>query len=655
MRFFLNGLARVLGTSVVAAACVAACGGEKGDQGPAGPAGANAGTVSPGEPGANGSNGAKGDTGAQGPAGPAGKRRSIQFASVMAPTTDADKRLVLGSTKAVVDGDAYALSFHTELRSGQTLGKNVFGRIVDKAGAPVKNADGSELVSPSNDFSSILPVGNKLFEVTHFETTPAAMYLTELAQDASGKLTPTSTKPLDFSSVNGLWIPCAGSVSPWGTHLGSEEYPSDARIWEGAATLSEVGGGNMIRYFGLDPSTATVAAAKAVYNPYNYGYVTEVALTEAGSATITKHYAAGRRALELAYVMPDRKTVYLTDDGTNDAFYMFVAKNAGDLSEGRLFAARWFQTSPNGQGNGKADIDWIELGPSAKDADVRALIDGGITFSKIFDTEVPNADGTCPSAASGFKSTVVDVAYAVKTECLKLKPGQELAASRLESRRYAAYVGATTEFRKNEGITFNPDANRLYVAFSEVNNGAIDAHPTRDLGGPNHVRLAENPCGAVYEYSLAPSASLGSDYVAQAASSLLEGTWLANPAAPNPYPASNPYAGSNTCSVNAIANPDNLSYMPGFDTLLIGEDSGVEHQNDAVWAYNVTTRELTRILTTPYGAETTGVYFYPNLNGHAYVKVQVQHPYGESDQAKKQSDDDLRSYTGYLGPLPAMN
>ena len=26
----------------------------------------------------------------------------------------------------------------------------------------------------------------------------------------------------------GLWVPCAGSVTPWGTHLGSEEYEPDA-------------------------------------------------------------------------------------------------------------------------------------------------------------------------------------------------------------------------------------------------------------------------------------------------------------------------------------------------------------------------------------------------------------------------------------------
>ena len=41
---------------------------------------------------------------------------------------------------------------------------------------------------------------------------------------------PVWAKPVDFSSPNllGLWTPCAGSVSPWGSHLSSEEYEPDA-------------------------------------------------------------------------------------------------------------------------------------------------------------------------------------------------------------------------------------------------------------------------------------------------------------------------------------------------------------------------------------------------------------------------------------------
>lgn len=663
MRTDSNGkrrMGRVVWASLVALG-LSACTGEAGAPGAMGPKG---------DTGASGPKGDKGDTGdsgapgAPGSQGPAGNGKSISFTPVSVAITAEQKKAVYASPKAVVNGKDVAIGYETELRSGQALSGQIFGRIMKKDGTPVTNTDGSEFISPSNDFSSLLSVSNRLFEITHFETTPAAMYLTELRQETNGRLTPLSTKPVDFSGVEGLWTPCAGSVSPWNTHLGSEEYPSDARKYEGAATLSDVGAGGMLRYWGVDPATATVAEAKAVYNPYRYGYVVEVSVDGSGTPTVKKHYAAGRRALELAYVMPDQKTVYLSDDGTNDGFYMFVAKRAGDLSEGQLYAARWFQTSPAGQPGGRADIYWLPLGGNATDAEVKALIDGGIKFSDIFETEAQDSTGACPNAATGFRAINTETGR----ECLRLKPGQELAASRLESRRYAAYVGATTEFRKTEGITFNPAASRLYVAFSEVSSGMLnDPTGKNDLGGPNHVQLAQNDCGAVYEMVVSPNAIIESNYVVESASALVEGAWLKAPGA-SLYPSNSPYYDpaftlpgkgtqpTNVCGVNGIANPDNLSFLNGYDTLLIGEDSTDGHQNDVVWAYNLVTRELTRIFSTPYGSETTGVYFYPNLNGYAYIKAQVQHPYGESDMDKAGADASVtQSYTGYIGPFPAMN
>ena len=50
-----------------------------------------------------------------------------------------------------------------------------------------------------------------------------------------------------------------------------------------------------------------------------------------------------------------------------------------------------------------------------------------------------------------------------KTEYLKLKPGKEKAAAFLESRRYAAMLGATSEFNKMEGISLNEKDGKVYV------------------------------------------------------------------------------------------------------------------------------------------------------------------------------------------------
>ncbi len=44
----------------------------------------------------------------------------------------------------------------------------------------------------------------------------------------------------------------------------------------------------------------------------------------------------------------------------------------------------------------------------------------------------------------------------------------EKFAAFFETRRYAALLGATVEFSKWEGITFDPTRNVLYTAMSDV-------------------------------------------------------------------------------------------------------------------------------------------------------------------------------------------
>jgi hypothetical protein len=98
-----------------------------------------------------------------------------------------------------------------------------------------------------------------------------------------------------------------------------------------------------------------------------------------------------------------------------------------------------------------------------------------------------------------------------------------------------------------------------------------------------------------------------------------------------------------------------VTYLPGYHTLIIGEDTGSGHQNDVIWSYNTKTGKLTRIQTTPYGSETTSPYFYPDINGWSYIMSVIQHPYGESDEDKLVDASDARAYVGYIGPMPALN
>lgn len=561
----------------------------------------------------------------------AGVAGDLSFAPVPVPTDDAAMRAVIVSESAAFDGLAAKIGYHTLFRTGDKLGEAVFGQIYGKDGKPVSVSEDGYSNSP--DFTSLLPVGGKLYSLTHFESLPATMYLSELAADGEGNLTPISTRALDFSAVGGFLLPCAGSVTPWNTHLGSEEHPPDARSFETAATpddLADKQAARMAAYFGLDPSRMTMEEYRAAVNPYNYGFATEVTISAAGEATIAKHYAMGRASVELANVMPDRKTAYISDDGTNVGLFRFVADKEGDLSAGQLYAAKWVQTSDaNG---GAATLEWIDLG-HADDAAIGTLIGKRINFSDIFETAEFNADGSCPE---GFLSSNAGG----RAECLKVKPGMEAAASRLETRRYASMLGATTEFRKMEGTAYNPDRNSLYVAMTEIGKGMADAHETADKGGRNDVRLAKNACGAVYEMPLDDA------FVGTRLTAVIAGK-------PVKYAAGSPWAGQ-SCDIDGIANPDNITYVPGFDTLVIAEDTVRGHRNDAVWALNLSKNVLTRIATTPYGAEATSVDWYPNVMGHGYLTLVVQHPYGESDNDMLKSRDEARGYVGYIGPFPAL-
>ena len=556
----------------------------------------------------------------------------IAFSPVPFAADDAAKRAVVASSSVVVDGQEYSIGYHVLARSGDKIGDNTFALMTDREGNPIKSEDGSEHISVDADFTSLLPIGDKLYSVTHFETRPGGMYISELQQDADGNLTPISTKPIDFSSFGGLWVPCAGSVTPWNTHLGSEEYPADARAIEAAASLDDIDdyAFPMVRYEGVDPTTMTLDDFRNAYKPYRYGYPTEIVVAEDGSATAHKHFSLSRVAVELAKVMPDGKTAYISDDGTNVGLFRFVADNANDLSAGTLYAAKWVQTSDAGAG--AANLEWVDLG-HADNASVQALIENGTKFSDIFETADIADDGSC---GEGFMASNAEG----RAECLKVKPGMEMAASRLETRRYASMMGGTTEFRKMEGITYNPENNSVYLAMSEVAK-AMEAGSKGDKGGRDDIRLAENKCGAVYEMTL------DGEYVATSMKSIVEGK-------PISYPADSVYAG-NSCNINGIANPDNLTFIPGYNTLIIGEDTGSGHQNDAIWAMDIDTGELTRIFSTPYGSETTSPYWYSDVNGHGYLMAVVQHPYGESDEDKLADSADARAYVGYIGPFPAVN
>ena len=429
----------------------------------------------------------------------------------------------------------------------------------DKNGEALLQEDGSPWVCTNGsgpDHTSMLRYGSKLFAVTQMECSLGGAYITELAQDEGGNLSAVATRSVDFSDVYGTYVNCAGMTTPWNTHLGSEEYElpmaifdpnAENQAWFDDPTWHDAHVQAIADYNKLENT-----AENAAYFGYMFGWTPEIEITsEDGEHRVKKHFSMGRFAHELAYVMPDNRTVYLSDDGSNVGFYLFIADRPKDLSAGTLYAARWLQTS--GVGAGAADLEWINLGHATND-EIRAAIENKTTFADLFDRVEPvdAAAGLCPD---GYTSTNT---YDEGLLCTRLKPGMDKLASRMETRLYAAHKGATTEFRKEEGLTYNPDDNVLYVGMSELAKGMEDGS-SADIGGPNHIRLEKaNKCGAVYGVDLKGSvkdtdgATIASQYVAHKMYGVVVGI-------PKDYKGTE--LSANTCDVDRLLECPRLTQL----------------------------------------------------------------------------------------------
>lgn len=410
-------------------------------------------------------------------------------------------------------GTFYRLGMILDAQGQPVLPLNETATVVDQAAIA---RYGPQAISASPDFTSLHnPFNNgSLRIITHFEfPQPASMALIYVLQDsATGQLTVENFKPLDWSAYHGLWKACAGSVSPWQTHLGSEESAPDA-----AKLDPKVGINNLtqfqlavpdpeetanivefMRYYNYYPGiNLTMDAIHANFRPYRYGWPTEVALDANGEvASMTKHFAVARISSEVPLMMPDNRTMFISEDGDNTGFYMFVADQPQNLSSGQLYAAKFRQII--GFGGGTFDVAWVDLGHATADQIAPHL--ANTTFTDIFDVAQPAVNSSaCPA---GFQSINAGLGLHNSHECLRIRPGMELLASRLEARRYAALRGATTELTKTEGLTFSAHRSRLYISVSQVRDGMTNNDPIYDLGGNNDIRVERNLCGCVMQITL---------------------------------------------------------------------------------------------------------------------------------------------------------
>ena len=275
---------------------------------------------------------------------------------------------------------------------------------------------------------------------------------------------------MSFSGVNGGWIHCGSTLSAWNTHV----------ELRGVRAGRQDPGGSARRPTPTTAPTSTASASitSAIPPPpirYHYGLVPEVTVDRDGTATVVKHYATGRFAREMLEMASDNRTGIGGDDGKNTGLFMFVADKAKDLSAGHALRR---------QGHADRRRQRRQL----------RRCSGSSSATRPTRRSRPWSTAASSSATSSTSCRhdpairrYTKVTTYMGTEWLKLKPGMEKAAAFLETRRYAALLGATTEFSKMEYIAFNA-RDRQVLRDDLPRRGRHGRHQGRHPGRPQRRR-----------------------------------------------------------------------------------------------------------------------------------------------------------------------
>ena len=545
---------------------------------------------------------------------------SLADAAQMATTTVGSSLQVLMKGSPAKN---YALAYQSFFITGDMLpdgqgGQILGGGYVDIHNQPIMDRSvpdkARQLFSDAPDGTSLLALanpsvqgikGNAVFSVVQFEyisrdqaggkaytNLPSPIAVLTLDQDpATGKLGLVKYHNVDTSKVHGLWITCGASLSPWNTHLSSEEYEPDAPFAATSATFRRFS-----KHLFGDETKA---------NPYHYGHLPEVTVNPDGTGSIKKHYNLGRISHELVQVMPDKRTVLMGDDATNSGLFVFVADREQDLSVGTLYVAKLgngFSIDPAAKA---VSVSWIKLG-HASSAEIEQMA------NTLQPADIMTVSKTDPLDASFTK-----VFYQGNPNWIKLKPGMEKAAAFLETHRYAYLMGGSMGFSKMEGTTVNVKDKVAYSALQNIQDSMV--RTGKGWNAESGIAL-DKPliAGGVMAHTLAGGqndlggSAIRSDWMPVQMRALLVGEDMAADAL------------GNRANPDLIANPDNLKFSEKMRTLFIGEDSSM-HVNNFLWAYNVDTKKLSRLMSMPAGAEATGLHVVDDLNGWTYIMSNFQH------------------------------
>ncbi|GKZ14524.1 alkaline phosphatase PhoX [Haladaptatus sp. T7] len=576
----------------------------------------------------------------------------------------ADVRLARGSYQVLAQGG-------DETDSGESLGIPT-----TPDGTPVGDLDGSEYSEYGYwpDFNGFVPddeASDEGYLFTNFETQPGMitrLHLRQRGKNGGWEVVGAENVDEPLRRVEGTNINCFGSVSPEGVPMSAEEQYSHpaTRFWNRPkpATIDDspgISGDGVQGSFGLNgvekqalylggtrdgeevevPENGTATLISDTYaNPYRYGHIVAMGNPTADDVTdveATKLTTFGRAAHEVAVVMPDQRTAYTSSDGTGKCFYKFVADEdvagRGDVTEygskGTLYVAK---ANQQGKLNGNPaevgfELDWIPLGHADLDEIESWIAEyDGVTQADYLaireevdalddDASLADIDAYVEENGNPFYITPEEVdAWAEQYEdggigCID----EELRrVPFLETRRAAAAVGATDEFRKMEGLNIRtgavPGEDFLYMAISETSETMNDEEGDIQLAGDEWGAVYRLPLEADYDVSRmepavvgGPNANIcgGCPYDARpdSKSSVCPDCGY-NPTEEDENgtsgggmkklgkAASDLVTGDDFEEENVISNPDNLVVMRD-KRVIIGEDTSNEgHANDnMIWIY----------------------------------------------------------------------
>jgi len=189
-----------------------------------------------------------------------------------------------------------------------------------------KQTDENE-ISHSLTFSSMIDSCGSIYAVTSTNSLPGMKYMIALDQKKD-VLTASSASIVDWKDWGGLWRSGGGTISPWTTHISGKIHEPDAldflgyqcitgfsSCFKSQAERSFDDSIHFLRYHDIyvQDLENKFAPPGDNFNPYQFGYVYEIKVVEDGCVQPIKYMNLGRISPGGISIMPDGKTVYMTD------------------------------------------------------------------------------------------------------------------------------------------------------------------------------------------------------------------------------------------------------------------------------------------------------------------------------------------------------